>query len=97
MKSGSSPSGRTKNPWDRHRGPLLSLSLDGKTGVTGHVTEIIEDGLTGLIVNDDEAAVSVPVAANLDRRAIRWRFESRFTAERIATMRKCALICPNSD
>jgi len=51
----------------------------------GSVPEIIEDGLTALIVNDvDDAAVSVPAAANLDRRAIRRRFESRFTAERMA-------------
>ena len=51
----------------------------------GSVPEIIEDGLTGLIVSDvDDAAASVPVAANLDRRVIRQRFESRFTAERMA-------------
>jgi glycosyltransferase involved in cell wall biosynthesis len=53
----------------------------------GSVPEIVEDGLTGLIVNDvDDAAVSVPVAADLDHRAIRRRFESRFTAERMARL-----------
>ena len=47
--------------------------------------EIIEDGLTGFIVDDVAAAVAaVPWAKQLDRGAIRRRFEERFTADRMA-------------
>jgi glycosyltransferase involved in cell wall biosynthesis len=51
----------------------------------GSVPEIIEDGLTGFIVDDIAGAVAaVPLAKELDRRAIRRRFEERFTADRMA-------------
>jgi glycosyltransferase involved in cell wall biosynthesis len=51
----------------------------------GSVPEIIEDGVTGFIVDDvDAAAAAAPLAKQLDRRAIRKRFEERFTAERMA-------------
>jgi len=51
----------------------------------GSVPEIIEDGVTGFIVDDiAAAAAAVPLARQLDRRAIRQRFEERFTAERMA-------------
>ena len=51
----------------------------------GSVPEIIEDGITGFIVDDvAAAAAAVPLAMQLDRRAIRRRFEERFTAERMA-------------
>jgi glycosyltransferase involved in cell wall biosynthesis len=51
----------------------------------GSVPEIIEDGLTGFIVDDVAAAVAaVPLAKQLDRRAVRRRFEERFTADRMA-------------
>jgi glycosyltransferase involved in cell wall biosynthesis len=47
----------------------------------GSVPEIVEDGLTGLIVDNlDDAAVRVPAAARVDRQAIRRRFEARFSA-----------------
>jgi len=50
----------------------------------GSVPEIIEDGLTGFIVDSvDAAAAAVPLARRLDRSAIRRRFEQRFTAERM--------------
>jgi glycosyltransferase involved in cell wall biosynthesis len=49
------------------------------------VPEIIEDGLTGFIVDSLDAAVAaVPLAKQLDRVAIRRRFEQRFTSERMA-------------
>jgi len=75
--------------WPEPFGMVLIEAMAAGTPVIafgcGSVPEIIEDGLTGLIVNDvDDAAASVPVSANLDRRAIRRRFESRFTAERMA-------------
>jgi glycosyltransferase involved in cell wall biosynthesis len=51
----------------------------------GSVPEIIEDGLTGFVVDSvDEAVAAVPAAINLDRYAIRRRFEQRFTVERMA-------------
>ena len=51
----------------------------------GSVPEIIEDGITGFIVDDATAAVAaVPLAKQLDRKAIRRRFEERFTADRMA-------------
>jgi glycosyltransferase involved in cell wall biosynthesis len=51
----------------------------------GSVPEIIEHGLTGFIVDDIAGAVAaVPLTTQLDRRAIRRRFEERFTADRMA-------------
>jgi glycosyltransferase involved in cell wall biosynthesis len=51
----------------------------------GSVPEIIEDGLTGFIVDDvDSAAQAIRFVSELDRDAIRRRFEERFTAERMA-------------
>jgi glycosyltransferase involved in cell wall biosynthesis len=49
------------------------------------VPEIIDDGVTGFIVDsNDEAVAAVSWATALDRRAIRRRFEERFSAERMA-------------
>ena len=51
----------------------------------GSVSEIVEDGVTGCLCRTvEEAAEAVPRAAGLDRRAIRVRFEERFTAKRMA-------------
>lgn len=51
----------------------------------GSVPEVVEDGLTGAIVDSIEAATSaVQKVAQLDRSNIRGRFESRFTAARMA-------------
>jgi glycosyltransferase involved in cell wall biosynthesis len=50
----------------------------------GSVPEIIEDGVTGFIVDDVEgAAAAVPLARKLDRGLIRLRFEEQFTATRM--------------
>ena len=47
----------------------------------GSVPEVIEDGLTGFIVRTEaEALAAVARLPNLDRRAIRQRFEQRFSA-----------------
>jgi glycosyltransferase involved in cell wall biosynthesis len=52
---------------------------------SGSVPEIIEEGITGFIVDDVESAVAaVPLALRLDRATVRRRFEQRFTAERMA-------------
>jgi len=51
----------------------------------GSVPEIIEEGLMGFIVEDEISAVSaVGRLSQLDRGAIRKRFEMRFTARRMA-------------
>ena len=51
----------------------------------GSVPEIIEDGITGFVVEDEtSAAAAVREAAKLSRIAVRRRFEARFTARRMA-------------
>ena len=51
----------------------------------GSVPEVVEDGLTGFIVrNEEEAAAAVARLGELDRTRIRARFEERFTADRMA-------------
>ncbi len=51
----------------------------------GAVTEIVEHGVTGLIVDTMEQAVAaLPQVLALDRRAVRRHFEERFSATRMA-------------
>jgi glycosyltransferase involved in cell wall biosynthesis len=51
----------------------------------GSVPEVIEDGLTGFIVEDEAAAIAaVERLGRLDRATVRARFEQRFTACRMA-------------
>lgn len=51
----------------------------------GSVPEIVEDNLTGFIVEDEISAVSaVNRISQLDRQRVRSRFEERFTARRMA-------------
>ena len=51
----------------------------------GSVREVIEDGLTGYVVNEvPEAVRAVERVSSLDRAAIRREFERRFTADRMA-------------
>ena len=51
----------------------------------GSVPEVIEDGLTGFIVEDETSAISaVARFGELTTGAIRGRFETRFTARRMA-------------
>jgi glycosyltransferase involved in cell wall biosynthesis len=51
----------------------------------GSVSEIIEDGVTGFVVEDEtSAAGAVREVASLSRNVIRRRFEERFTARRMA-------------
>ncbi|MCK1742320.1 glycosyltransferase family 4 protein [Bradyrhizobium sp. 139] len=52
---------------------------------SGSVPEVVEDGVTGFIVeNEKQAIVAVNELALLDRRKIRSRFEERFSAHRMA-------------
>jgi glycosyltransferase involved in cell wall biosynthesis len=51
----------------------------------GSVLEIVDEGLTGFIVEDETSAVSaVGRLSQLDRGAVRKQFEARFTARRMA-------------
>ena len=51
----------------------------------GSVPEIVEDGVTGFIVNDVPGAIAaVRKLAQIDRKAVRARFEQRFTSARMA-------------
>jgi glycosyltransferase involved in cell wall biosynthesis len=51
----------------------------------GSVPEIIDEGLTGFIVEDEISAVAaVGRLALVDRGAVRKQFEARFTARRMA-------------
>jgi glycosyltransferase involved in cell wall biosynthesis len=51
----------------------------------GSVPEIIDEGTTGFIVDDESAAArAVERLATLDRAACRREFERRFTASRMA-------------
>jgi glycosyltransferase involved in cell wall biosynthesis len=51
----------------------------------GSVPEIIDEGLTGFVVEDETSAVSaVSRLFKLNRDAIRKQFEARFTARRMA-------------
>ncbi len=51
----------------------------------GSVPEVIDPGVTGLIVDDVPGAVqAINLIENLDRRAVRRTFEERFSVERMA-------------
>ena len=51
----------------------------------GSVPEIVEDGVTGFIVETmDEAIAALPRVIALDRKKVRQRFEQRFSATRMA-------------
>jgi glycosyltransferase involved in cell wall biosynthesis len=51
----------------------------------GSVAEVIDEGVTGMIVdNFDQAVVALPHVVALDRRKVRRRFEARFSASRMA-------------
>jgi glycosyltransferase involved in cell wall biosynthesis len=51
----------------------------------GSVPEVVDEGVTGLIVETvDQAAEAVARLDSFDRRAVRATFERRFTVERMA-------------
>jgi glycosyltransferase involved in cell wall biosynthesis len=52
----------------------------------GSVPEVIDEGVTGFVVEDETSAVAaVSQLANLSREGVRQRFDERFTARRMAT------------
>jgi glycosyltransferase involved in cell wall biosynthesis len=51
----------------------------------GAAPEVVDDGVTGYLVDtEDEAVLAVPLAQALDRREIRRRFDRRFSATTMA-------------
>jgi glycosyltransferase involved in cell wall biosynthesis len=51
----------------------------------GSVPEVIEDGVTGKMVDsEEEATAALPAVLSYDRRAVRQRFEERFTDAKMA-------------
>lgn len=51
----------------------------------GSVPEVVDEGVTGFIVDGEEEAVqAVKNLARMDRRTVRARFEERFTSDRMA-------------
>src|SRR5215203_2486650 len=51
----------------------------------GSVPEVVDDGVTGFVVEDEVGAVrAIQRLSHLDRRQIRARFEKRFTSRRMA-------------
>jgi len=51
----------------------------------GSIPEVIEDGVTGKVVDSEQEAVAaLPELLSYDRRAVRQRFDERFTAARMA-------------
>ncbi|TIV27029.1 MAG: glycosyltransferase family 4 protein, partial [Mesorhizobium sp.] len=52
----------------------------------GALPEIVDDGITGFVVDSVDAAVaSMPALLDLDRRQVRAVFEKRFSATRMAS------------
>jgi glycosyltransferase involved in cell wall biosynthesis len=52
---------------------------------SGSVPEVVDDGVTGFIVDtEDEAVQAIRRLRELDRRKVRAHFEQRFTAQRMA-------------
>jgi glycosyltransferase involved in cell wall biosynthesis len=51
----------------------------------GSVPEVIDDGISGVIVNSiEEAVAAYPELVGLDRRMVRKTFDERFSAARMA-------------
>jgi glycosyltransferase involved in cell wall biosynthesis len=51
----------------------------------GSVPEVVDDGITGFVVDDEQQAIdAIRRIATLDRRRVRATFETRFTATRMA-------------
>ena len=52
----------------------------------GSVSEIIEDGVTGKVIeSEDEAVAAIAEVLSYDRRVVRQRFEERFDTARMAS------------
>ena len=75
--------------WPEPFGLVMIEAMACGTPVVGYgcgsAPEVIDDGVTGYIVRDEDAAVeAVRAIANLDRREVRRRFDRRFSATAMA-------------
>src|SRR5690348_3916327 len=75
--------------WPEPFGLVMIESMASGTPVIafnrGSVPEVVDDGVTGFVVEDDLGAIgAVQRLAELDRTKVRQRFEERFTARRMA-------------
>ncbi|HWR51025.1 MAG TPA: glycosyltransferase, partial [Bryobacteraceae bacterium] len=75
--------------WEEPFGLVMIESMACGTPVIayprGSVPEVIDDGVTGFLVQGvDDAVLAVERVADLSRRDCRKRFEHRFTATRMA-------------
>ena len=65
-----------------------TLKREGRPGqglMFGSVPEVIDDGVSGFIVDsEEEALAAIRRIGTLDRRSVRAAFERRFTARRMA-------------
>ena len=60
----------------------------------GSIPEVIEDGVTGKVVDSEEEAIAaLPAILSYDRRAVRQRFEERFTSHKNG-QRLCQYLSP---
>jgi glycosyltransferase involved in cell wall biosynthesis len=76
--------------WDEPFGLVMIESMAYGTPVIawrrGSVPEVVDHGVSGLIVDDEDAAVNaVRALGRIDRACVRAAFERRFTAERMAS------------
>src|SRR5208337_1533941 len=74
--------------WPEPFGLVMIEAMDCGTPVIawpcGSVQEVVEQGVTGFIVNNVEEAVkAVKEIESLDRSVVRRRFEARFTVEQM--------------
>ncbi|HET9629146.1 MAG TPA: glycosyltransferase, partial [Novosphingobium sp.] len=75
--------------WPEPFGLVMIEAMDCGTPViafrTGSVPEVIDEGVTGFVVDGEaEAIQAVGRIGQLDRRQVRRRFEERFTSSRMA-------------
>jgi glycosyltransferase involved in cell wall biosynthesis len=75
--------------WPEPFGLVMIEAMANSTPVIafgrGSVPEIIDEGVTGFMVDSvDRAVAAVPLAAALDRSRVRRCFEERFSVERMA-------------
>jgi glycosyltransferase involved in cell wall biosynthesis len=75
--------------WPEPFGLVMIEAMANGTPVIGFrrgaVPEVIDEGVTGFLVDSaDDALAGLPCALALDRKRIRRRFEERFSAERMA-------------
>src|SRR5262249_52064533 len=65
----------------------------------GSVSEVVDDGVTGFVVDDEAQAIkAVGRLGELDRHHVRARFEQRFTARRMAEdyLRHYQVLCASA-